>query len=111
MDPYCPTWSALMEKITLSVRVTDDLFNRWILLRVYSHTIQMYVNRKISFKAIIPCPVDDMVYLADIDTHFLHHSIQVIAADEIPAAYIPQEDSYYLQDSRKEFYRRSSVRT
>lgn len=73
----------------------DDLFNRWIILRTDLLTIQKYIDKKISLKEVLSQPTDGFVYVADIDENICYKSIQILLADEIPAEYIPQENSFY----------------
>ena len=78
----------------------DDIFNRWIILRTDLFTIQKYIDKRIPLKDIITNPTDGFVYIADIDDNICYHSIYILLADEIPAEYIPKDNSYYNFDVR-----------
>lgn len=80
----------------------DDLQNRWIIFRTDLLTIQNYVEKKISLKEIITHPTDDFVYIVDIDDELHYNHVQLLLANEIPAEYIPQNNSYFdfeIQDN------------
>lgn len=73
----------------------DDLYNRWIIVRVDISILQKYIEKKISLKNIILSPLDGFVYVADIDDDINYQSVQILLSKELPDEYIPSDNSFF----------------
>lgn len=73
----------------------DDLYNRWIIVRVDISIIQQYIEKKIPLKDIILSPLDGFVYVADIDNDINYQSVQILLSKELPDEYVPCDNSFF----------------
>lgn len=74
---------------------TDEKYNRWIIVRTCLDYLRQYVNREISLYKLIARPVDQIVWVTDINDHLELNNTQIISPNELPADYLPSEDSLY----------------
>jgi hypothetical protein len=73
----------------------DDVYNRWMVLRVDLQTLQNYLEKKLSLRQVVTLPNDGFVYFVDINDSVEYHNIHVVAPRDIPEDYQPEDNSYY----------------
>jgi hypothetical protein len=73
----------------------NEEFNRWMIVRVDSRSLQKYLEKKIPLRELVSNPNDGFVYFADIDNDIKYHNIKIVLAKDIPEEYIPSEESFY----------------
>lgn len=73
----------------------DEQYNRWLIARVGFNTLCQYVRREITLSKILNNPADGIVWVTDIDNDGAQHNTQVLSPSDLPADYMPTEDSFY----------------
>ena len=78
----------------------DDSYNRWVIVRTGITLIQDYLDKRITLYDIITKPIDQFVYIVDIDDNVEYHNQRIIPVQNLPEEYTPMEDSYYAFEKR-----------
>lgn len=73
----------------------DDQFNRWLVFRVKRKSLIKYLEGELSLRDLVLYPIDGFQYLLDIDDHLNVKNTYVVQPDNLPASYIPEQNSYY----------------
>ncbi|GBC61773.1 hypothetical protein DENIS_2735 [Desulfonema ishimotonii] len=72
-----------------------DNLNRWLIFRVSSQDLTLYLNKEITLYELIINPIDGFLYSVDIDENMEYRNIFMVQPDDLPESYIPEIDSYY----------------
>lgn len=78
----------------------DDSYNRWIIVRTGITLIQKYLEKDATLHDIITKPIDQFVYIVDIDDNVQYHNQCIVPVQNLPEEYTPTEDSYYTFEKR-----------
>jgi hypothetical protein len=74
----------------------DDQFNRWLVFRITSPDLHLYLEEKeITLRQLILHPVDGFLYSADIDNDLNYHNVMFVEPANLPDSYLPTENTYY----------------
>ena len=74
---------------------SDDVYNRWIVLRTDIISIQQYLEKKINLRSLTVEANDGFVYSVDIDNDLNYTNIKAVPVAALPEDYIPTEESFY----------------
>ena len=78
----------------------DDSYNRWVIVRTGITLIQDYLDKRTTLHDIITKPIDQFVYIVDIDDNVEYHNQRIVPVQNLPEEYTPMEDSYYVFEKR-----------
>lgn len=73
----------------------DEISNRWIIIRTSLDEIRRYVDKQITLYQVIANPADNIMWVADVDDALQLHNTQIITPNELPAAYLPEQNALY----------------
>lgn len=74
---------------------SDELNNRWLVLRVSLPNLQQYIGHQIPLERLISSPNDGYLYLVDIDNELNYHNVQLVQPQDLPEDYMPSGQAYY----------------
>ena len=70
--------------------------NRWLVVKVSDATLDRYLTRDMPLSHIIQNPKDQFLYAVDVSNQGVYDSVIIVSPLSLPAEYIPDETSYYL---------------
>jgi len=73
----------------------DNKHNRWLVWKVSKYQLYQYLTGLISLRDMVNEGNKDYVYSVDIDDELNYTNVNAILLDEIPEAYLPEEDSVF----------------
>jgi hypothetical protein len=73
----------------------DEEYNRWLVFRVTTQTLNLYLAGKVSLRDLLLNPIDGFLYSVDIDDDWQYHNLQMVQPIHLPLPYLPDTDSYY----------------
>jgi len=71
----------------------DENCNRWLVLRITERQIENYIKGELSLHEIIT--MAESYFLYDINNDIEYENIYSIKLSQLPASYIPDEDSFF----------------
>lgn len=74
---------------------TDDVVNRWIVLRVSLLSIQKYTKKKITLLELLHLSLDRTILFIELDNDLVCVKAICTSCSYIPEEYLPAPDSYY----------------
>lgn len=80
----------------------DDNANRWMILRIDIKMLYEYLNNDKSLLQVIENPSDNFVWITDIDNDGKQIYTQALPSTAIPVDYLPDKDSMFEFDNKKE---------
>jgi len=80
----------------------DENFNRWLIFRVAFEDLEAYYQKKKTLQELILNPTDSCLYSVDIDDNLQYHNIGMVYPQELPASYVPAQDSLYFGEPYSE---------
>ncbi len=76
----------------------NESVHRWMVFRVTESQYHYYARRKsITLFELLKQIPDQYVYFLDLDNDGITKDCVLVQATEIPEAYLPEEDSYYVE--------------
>lgn len=79
----------------------NDLFNRWLIIKVNKSDLLNFLYKSVSLKNLIEA--HPYVFFIDIDNEMAHREVTIVALDDISEDYLPFEDSFYDEDLYEEY--------
>ena len=73
----------------------DENYNRWLIFRVSDQSLNRYLNGELSLLDLMKNPSDGFFYSVDIDNDLEYHNILRVLPKDLPASYLPEQDSYF----------------
>lgn len=77
----------------------DERYNRWVILRTNITSLRRYMAKQVTLKQLISLPADHILWVTDIDNAGVQHHTLVLTPAQLPAEYLPTDDSYYAFES------------
>jgi hypothetical protein len=74
---------------------SDDMFNRWLVLRISDDQLTKYIKQFSPLYKIILHPIDGELFVVDIDGQGNHCAVLLTHPDQLPADYLPQTDVFF----------------
>ena len=74
---------------------SDDIDNRWLVLRVSLANLQKYIGRNLTLRELIENPNDGYLYVVDVNNDIHYHDVKLVQPSALPEEYLPEADSYY----------------
>ncbi len=74
---------------------TDNIYNRWLIIRVNNMLIRNYLSRKVTLRELITKPIDGFLYFIDMDDDLDYSQVNLVYPDQLPISYVPHSDSFY----------------
>lgn len=75
---------------------SDELYNRWLLVRVTIERLQAYMHKLIPLYDLIKQPADGFLYKLDISQNLNYENIIFLVPANIPSDYLPSKSSTYV---------------
>lgn len=73
----------------------DHKYNRWLIFRVTEHDLANYLNSNENLLGLIYSSNNEFLTLVDIDFDINYQNTMIIKVNDLPTAYVPENDSYY----------------
>ncbi|SFE98218.1 hypothetical protein SAMN05518672_113144 [Chitinophaga sp. CF118] len=73
----------------------DGDYNRWLIWKVSFKKLIEYLKGHVSLKELMCEPNKDFIFSADLDRKLEFNNVIAIDIEDLPLAYIPEEDSFY----------------
>lgn len=86
----------------------NDLFNRWLVLRISEDQLAKYIKQILPLDDILRHPVNDELFVVDIDGQGKHCAVLLTRAEQLPADYFPQKDNFF-DPSTTVFYEQDTI--
>lgn len=80
----------------------DETSQRWLVFRVGISMLQKYVNKGITLRMVLQSVIEKFVYLIDVDQNGLCAAPLIVSVKDLPADYLPDENSYYDFSSERD---------
>lgn len=81
----------------------DNSFNRWLCFELTTNELYNYLHRFTSLFDLIVKKTNEPFFTVDIDDNLVYHNFQMFIGHLIPEKYLPDQDSYFL-DEMASFY-------
>lgn len=80
----------------------DNKANRWMILRVSVESLYQYLSKQTTLLQVISNPSDNFVWITDVDGNGKQIDTKALPVADIPADYLPDEDSWFEFDNQQE---------
>lgn len=72
--------------------------NRWLVWKTSINQLYGYLHGKTTLLEVILAPNKDFIYSVDLDRELNYTSVWAIELDQIPTEYLPEEESFFMDD-------------